>query len=859
MRPTPGSRLVLTVAALVVPLAAAGVLTPPRSAAAPIQGDPIAADPIPTVPIPTDRQEPPDPLPDAGGINGATAGHGGNAADGGNGEKGGNGESAGGEPAAAQRFLLVSADRQSVDVPLGKLIAEGRVEARFDGWLLLADRVEVLESTRTVYASGRIRLIRGDQKLQAGRLRYSELEGTGELEDVYGVIDRETLERQIATAGSAADPGDAADGMADADADRDFACPELESDPRRRPLRELLPPRRLALPTLPAPAGCPGADAGARPRPLRELLTDVAMGPPAPGDAAAGAGADELPPPQSPPPAAELDSAADGIPQRVQDVRFRQGLNASIRFDLLDVNELQGNEDDPEASGGSPTGPSVLRRPKPQAGRLNRLRFQASSVRVRGNRWTAREIAFTNDPFTPARSWLIGYGVEALLEEDGVTRIRAQRTRILLSNRLALRGINNATLGEEGLQLSIDADRRDRDGLYLGYNLPALELGEKGRLELQPQFMLQRAIEGRTDSYTKPGGNLAGPRVSRNIRLGDVFGLAALLDAPIDRFRLRAVADLSTLNPDNIRAGTRSRASLDTPIPLPGHDTARAGAFGSYRERVFNGSLGRQTVITSYGAQLGGSLTFNRQDGDPIDRSRPTPFLAPVRLDWSAISGSYRAELFNTDTLDTQWRTRLNANLSSSLQLWEAPLDPERRQPAALPYSPVPIRPGLALDFGLVGTGAFYQDGDRQNTLTLYGGPAVTLGRFREPWFDYTQLTVLVGGTLRDGLSPYSFDRAVDLRTISFRAAQQLYGPLVLEGGATVNIDSRSRFSGDVSNSYVELKLLQRSYELGIFYSPYQGSAGIRVQLNDFSFSGSGTPFVPRPGVPGEPAVSESR
>jgi hypothetical protein len=98
----------------------------------------------------------------------------------------------------------------------------------------------------------------------------------------------------------------------------------------------------------------------------------------------------------------------------------------------------------------------------------------------------------------------------------------------------------------------------------------------------------------------------------------------------------------------------------------------------------------------------------------------------------------------------------------------------------------------------------------------------------------------------------------VDLRTLSFRAAQQLYGPLVLEAGATWNIDSNSRFYGDVSYSYVELKLQQRSYELGVFYSPYDGIGGIRIRLNDFSFSGSGTPFVPRPEPPAGQTRSES-
>ena len=43
----------------------------------------------------------------------------------------------------------------------------------------------------------------------------------------------------------------------------------------------------------------------------------------------------------------------------------------------------------------------------------------------------------------------------------------------------------------------------------------------------------------------------------------------------------------------------------------------------------------------------------------------------------------------------------------------------------------------------------------------------------------------------------------------------------------------------------MELKLQRRSYELGVYYSPYDGIGGIRVKLNDFNFSGTGVPFVP--------------
>jgi len=734
---------------------------------------------------------------------------------------------------------LIRADRQSVDADRSLVVAEGNVEARFDGWRLLADRVEVMETSRTVFATGRVRLYKGDQMLQASQLRYSQLEGTGELEDIYGVIDQAGVERELKALQQLADgqPQSKTE-QAGETPDQGFACPELRSRSDQRPVQELLPPRRVPLPSMPAPRGCPGGGELVLPSPLETLLGNQK-------------------PPQDPAPTATADEpAAERRPleQRVQGVRFRQAMDTAIKLDLVAVIDT-----DEETATSGPRGAGILRQPKPSRGRLNRLRFQASNLVIRGNRWSAREVAFTNDPFTPAQSWTIGYQVETVFEEKGITRIRARRTRILLSNRLAVPGLNSAVIGEEALQFSLDTDQRDRDGIYLGYNLPTLRIGEKGKLNLQPQFMLQRAIEGRTSSYTAPGKSLAGPRVNQNLQAGDLFGLTAVLDLPIDRFRLQADTSLSTFSPDNLAAGTRSIVRLGTPLALAGHSSSQGQLFGSYRERVYNGSLGLQTVVYSYGGQLEGSLRFNADPADPAKDQRRTPYFGPVEVDWRAVGGNYQANLFRRNRLDTQWRGRLNAGFSSSLRLWEASLDPDRGDLAALRYTAQPVRPGLALNFGLATSLAHYEAGARQNTFTLFGGPAFTLGRFREPWFDYTQFAVLVGGTFFDGLSPFGFDRAVDLRTLSFRAAQQLYGPLVLEAGATVNIDGNSRFYGDVSYSYLELKLQQRSYALGVYYSPYDGIGGIRIRLNDFSFTGSGTPFVPRPAEPAPADCSDQK
>ncbi len=713
---------------------------------------------------------------------------------------------------------MIRADQQGYDQQLGRFVASGRVEAQFNGWRLLADRLEVAERTRSVYASGRVRLFKGDQYLQASRLRYSDWEASGELDDVYGVIDQDTLERDANS--NTSDPSPAPD----------FACPPLSASPSARPLVRLLPPGRASLPTMPAPPGCPGSGLSKPVLPLSRALEAVAFGVPT---AEEPASADTN--------ATQAQDAAlptgDRTDPRVSNVTFQQSLSTKLKLDLAAVIDTADSLNNAGQSYRADSGPK---------GSISRIRFQGSQIRIQGNRWTAEQMAFTNDPFTPAASWSLARKVVAVMDERGVTRITSRNTQILLDGKISLPAITNTTIGEEEIALTLDTDKQDRDGFYIGYNLEPIKLGRSGSLELQPQLMAQRAIEGRTSSYIRPGENLATPPSDQPASFGDMFGLLAALNLPMGWISLNADASLSSFDPDHFRSGTRSTTRLKAPLALPGHDSASADLFGAYRERIYNGSLGLQTVVYSYGANLKGSVILNRPK--PATNWNRGPFFAPISLNWAAQSGNYQANLFETNTLETLWRSYANLALSTTLQLWQgSALDASENPARGLRYSATPVIPGFGINLGASGYAASYSDGANQNTLTLWGGPSLTLGHFEKPLFDYTRLSASLAGTFLNGGSPFGFDRAVDLRTISFQAAQQIYGPLVVEAGATFNIDNNSEFYGDASYSYVEVKLQRRSYELGVYYSPYDGIGGIRVKLNDFNFTGTGTPFVPRP------------
>ena len=736
--------------------------------------------------------------------------------------------------APAPLFAIVSADQQGFDGELGVYLATGHVRLRFNGWTLLADRVEVAERSRSFYATGQVRLFKGNQYLQASRMRYSNWEGTGELDDVYGVIDQDTLQRDMAinpqpgTAGRQPEPSTWAE-------DSSFACPQLIASPDRRAI-SVIPPGSTPLPTMAAPSSCPGAPTGPKPQRLLEALERVTFAPSTYGGAAAGS--NQNPDPSlgvRQPVASQLGTAT--IAQRVSHVAYQQSWSAGIQ---LNLGGLIGYTAPTNNAG---NGQLVAPRSPKAKGVVSKIRFQSSNLQIQRDTWMARQMAFTNDPFTPARSWTIARNVTAAFNPDGTTKIWARSGNIILDNRVSLPAVLSQTLGKEKASYVIGSDNQDRDGIFLGYNLKPIRIGSGGTLNLQPQLLIERAIRGQSSSFIAPGASLGSSTVTQSITAADAFGLIGKLNLPIGKLSLDSYLSLATFNPDHLASGTRNTTRLSMPVQLPGNNSATASLFGTYRERAYNGSLGLQNVIYAYGLNLEGSRTIQTQPSQP---SQTNSFFQPIGISWKLESGNFQANLYDTSSLANLWRTTLKLSANSSFSIWkDKPLSTSDNPQIGLRYSPTAIIPGLALNFGVDAVGSGYSDGSSQNTLTFYGGPSLTLGHFDKPLFDYTRLSASIAGTFNNGLSPFGFDRAVDLRTASFSVAQQIYGPLVLEAGATYNIDPGSIYNGDVSYSYFEVKLQRRSYEFGVYYSPYDGIGGIRVKLNDFNFDGSGAPFMP--------------
>ncbi len=602
---------------------------------------------------------------------------------------------------------------------------------------------------------------------------------------------------------------------------------------------------------LPPPQGCPGAPPPGQEGPsgLSQQLEVVTMGPQrlgVPGRSAAQATA-TAPAGQSPAStstnpwvrAREQErlrrEAIARIDQRVRDVRFQQSLVAERRRGV----PTQPSETDTASQFGG-IRPEQLQNLNSQnsrqlvRGTISRWRIQARLLRFTPTTLSGDRVGFSNDPFTPAQVWMDSTDVVATLLPNGNTEIKAVRNRLRLEDRLPIAVQRTATISrEEEIENRwvLGYDKEDRDGYFIGYKIP-LQLGDKLRLTLQPQFLAERAVNSSTDSYPLPGQPVASPTVTQPATTGDLFGLDARLNGTLLGFGANARLEMSTFDPENIPDGTRSEGTLDRSVSLPLLGPSMLRLFGAYRFRTWNGSLGEQDVYTAYGLSL--------------DKNGELPGLGRLSGNyyWRVGVGNYQANPTDSVNLARLWRGNAIGSLNASLALWQGQQAPPTPL-AGLMNTATPIRPGLSLDVNVLGTAAYYGDGTNQNTISLSGGPTLTLGHFVRPYLDYTRLTITGSGTLRQGLSPFGFDQAVDLGTLGIGLTQQLVGPLVFSGGIGLNVSPSSQYYGDVTASYVELRWQRRAYEIGVFYSPYQGIGGVRVKLNDFNFKGAGVPFVP--------------
>ncbi len=457
----------------------------------------------------------------------------------------------------------------------------------------------------------------------------------------------------------------------------------------------------------------------------------------------------------------------------------------------------------------------------PKGGELKRLRFEAERIDFTPEGWVATNIQITNDPFSPPELVLKAEKATLTRLSPFQDEVKLTRPRLVFDQKFSLPFLFSRTVLDrrqrEAAPLRFAYDSQDRGGLYLEGIFNVLQT-DKVSFTLYPQIFIQRMFDSRQSGFG----------------LGDPsnYGLRTQLDAELSPSTfLKGSVALTSFDPaefeDTLRASVRVRQILATPI---GPHTL---AFEySYRDRLFNGSLGFQTVQSSIGLVLVSPNILLGQSGVVLN----------YQVGYQSInSDTDRLGLLSANRTNNRvnlGRFQASVGLSKTFTLWAGkPLPATRDQ--GLRFSANPIVPYLNFSTALRGVYSNYTSGDVQQNVFGVVGLAGQFGHFSRDFLDYTAFSVSYSQAIGSGESPFLFDRVVDTRVVSISFIQQLYGPFRAGFTTAISLDTTDPISTDYFLEYS-----RRTYGVILRYNPVLEIGSITLRISDFNWTGTADPFA---------------
>jgi lipopolysaccharide export system protein LptA len=479
-----------------------------------------------------------------------------------------------------------------------------------------------------------------------------------------------------------------------------------------------------------------------------------------------------------------------------------------------------------DATIGSRRDLGLLEASNPSSGTINRLRFQADRIDFEADTWSAKNLRLTNDPFSPPELELRAETATFQRLDTLTNKLRTTKSRVVIDDSfsiplLASGFVFDGRPSQPGL-FNLGFDGEERGGLYIERTW-RITNGETFNWEITPQYFWQRALFPTTFRFSESdqGGIFNSAAFGLKNNLEAVFTPRTNFEANLNFTSF----DFDELE-DNIRANIgiqQTVGQLDNPYTLD--------LEYNYRDRLFNGSLGFQTVTSSIGGVIASPQMTVGNTG--------------VNFRYQASIQNINADTDRQDLLAADRdNDRINLTryqgavfLNKTFPIWSGTaLASTPKQ--GLRYTPIPVVPYLELFTEVSGVSSFYSNSDTQLSLEGKLGIQGQLGHFSRSWLDYTGFELSYAQNIRGDESPFLFDRLVDRQTLAVGITQQIYGPIRLGFQTEVDLNDND----EISTDYL-LEYSRRTHNITLRYNPVLEIGSFSLRISDFNWQGDPQPF----------------
>ena len=470
---------------------------------------------------------------------------------------------------------------------------------------------------------------------------------------------------------------------------------------------------------------------------------------------------------------------------------------------------------------------------------MQNWRFFSKRIEIKDEIWTSEKLFLTNDPFNKPQLVMNNNNFKIDNEDEEIV-VKSKWSTLVLDNLIKIPvgprryRVNNNE--DNKLKWDIGYDQKSKDGFFAGRNYQTIFLSKDRNttLDLKQNFLIQRAILGETKSFSQKNDSVLGTKVKQDAKFLDDLGLEAVLNSRLLGFDFYSDIELNSLDFEKFKKIITVDTELSKVLYKKNDDDMQKktifSIFGKYRDKVWNGSLGEIEILGSYGTKI---EKKNNWIDDNVKKS------STIAISY----GSYKSGKSN-DAQDVIERKRINLFLerNHTYPIWKPKIEKKfitsenKYQPYIIPY-------GLDLFIQTKADFYSYEDNNFQDLYTLKGGPELTLGNFKNKYFDYTKFKVFPKTTISNGESPFKFDQATDKHGVEFIIEQQLIGPLTMKLSTEYNLDINSPKYKDFHKNRFEIGWNRRAYNLSAYYYADNQEGGINFKIHSFRYKGMGKTF----------------
>ena len=452
--------------------------------------------------------------------------------------------------------------------------------------------------------------------------------------------------------------------------------------------------------------------------------------------------------------------------------------------------------------------------------------FSTNLLKVDQNKWSSKRALLTNDLLETNQikfqfNELQVYSYKQKLKFKSKINYLIIEDRVIIPFWLGKRTISkNKGLDFEN-RWNIGYDKFNKDGYFIGRKLDAIKIRDDLFLKIEPQFLIQRTLKGKTKSFVQRDYSLNSPRVERSTYISDYFALNSSIEGKIKNWNLQITQELNSFDLEKFANSFRTRGELSKEFNLF-NTTFVNRIFGAYRERVWNGSIGESEIYNAYGWQS--DQTKFWKNGS-VEKNQIITFAL----------GNFKAEELTSSDFAESYKGSISYQLKQTIPIYKKKIDSVYVD-KSFEYIPEPIKQGVFIKSDIFANYTLYKGGNSQKYFGVGLGPEIIFGNFKKDFFDYTRLSFSPIYKFKGGKSIFKFDQVSENFTVTLNFDQQLIGPLLIETQGTLNLDKDSEDYGEFIYSRIGMNFKKRSYSFGIFYQPHDQAGGINFTLNGFKF-----------------------